>query len=72
MRPAKLAPGRNIDLNEPYMNGSPEVNESELRSQVEDKFVEMSEAHDRIRGEYLQSQREKRSDPGRTGSIYHL
>ena len=36
-----------------------EISEPDLRSQVEHKFVEMSEAHDRIRGEFLHSHGEE-------------
>jgi hypothetical protein len=65
MSPAKLAPGRRgkINLNQPRENRLPEISEKDLRSQVEHKFVEMNEVHDRIRGEFLQSHNEQRSYP---------
>ena len=74
MRRAKLAPGRNNDLNPPYKNnnGAPEISENNLRSQVEHKFEEMIQSHDRIREEFFTSQREKLSDSGRRLPTYHV
>jgi hypothetical protein len=64
MSTAKLAPGRrrnnSIDSYQPIQLPSPEIGERELRSQVEHKFLEMNEVHDRIRGEFLQSHNDKR------------
>jgi hypothetical protein len=77
MLAGRIAPGRrraHVDLNPTYIDASSEMGEGDLRSQVEHKFVEMSETHDRIRGEFLQSQRQKRTYPGRerSRSIFHV
>ena len=58
MSAARIAPGRchpNTDAERSNVDGCLEISEPDLRSQVEHKFVEMTEAHDRIRGEFLQS-----------------